>query len=453
MKSWSRSCARKRTCETNNMPFAHAQKERGYILLFILIAGSILIMFASSIVGYATLNARVERHSVAKVQALSLAEAGVDKAVYELNRNGSYTGETLTLGNGAFTVSIETIDASNKRITATGYVPNNTDPTAISTVKVNASIDTSVVSFGFGLQAGEGGVLLENTSSVRGNIYSNGPVRGANSNIVRGDVVSASPSGLIDDIHATSSAYAHTITDSRIDRDAYFQSISGTIVGGTSYPGSTDQATSTLPISDSLVEEWKAAAEAGGVHTSPCPYTISSSVTIGPLKINCDLTIQGSPIITLNGPIWVHGDINIQNSPTIRIDPSQGGKSIPVIADYPADRLNSSTIIMQNSPVFQGSGSPGSYVLFISQNNSAENAGSNEALTVKNYTSGAVLVYAGHGEVVLENNVSLKEVAGWKIHAKNSAQIIYETGLGSVLFTSGPGGSWTVVPGTYAITD
>ena len=69
----------------------------------------------------------------------------------------------------------------------------------------------SGASFNYGVQSGIGGVLLENSSSIIGNVYSNGPVDGAGSNLIKGDVVSAGPSGLVKDIHATSSVYAHTI--------------------------------------------------------------------------------------------------------------------------------------------------------------------------------------------------------------------------------------------------
>ena len=205
--------------------------------------------------------------------------------MYELNQNSGYSGENnIALGNGTFNVSVASIDNRTKRVTVTSFVPNSTRPTATRVVQTNVNIDTEVVSFSFGVQAGNGGVFLENSSSVRGNVYSNGPVTGQNNNIVRGTIVSAGPVGLIDGAYATSSGYAHTIQDSTLDGNAYFQTISNTTVGGTQYPGSADQPTTTLPISDELVEEWKAAALLGGTHTTPCPYVISTSVTLGPRK-------------------------------------------------------------------------------------------------------------------------------------------------------------------------
>lgn len=426
---------------------------RGYILLLALVVSSIAMTVTVGFLDYYASAVRAERYSLASAQARSLAEAGIDKAVYELNQGGGYSGESGTaLGNGTFSISVASIDGNSKRITATGFVPNSTNPRATKIVQTTLSINTEVVSFAFGVQAGEGGIVLENNASVRGNVFANGPVTGQNSNIVRGTVLSAGPSGLINGVHATSSGYAHTIQNATIDGNAYFQTISNTTVSGTQYPGSADQATTSLPISDDLVEEWKAAALAGGTHTSPCPYEISTSVIFGPKKIDCNLTIKGNNItVTLAGPLWVRGNLSIQNSPTIRVDASQSGRSVPIVVDNPSNRSTGSTVELENSALFEGVGD-NSHILLVSQNNSAESGGSTVATDVKNTVSGDLLVYAGHGEIVLQNNINLREVTAWRIKAKNFSEIVYKTGLANVNFSSGPGGSWAVEPGTYVIT-
>ncbi len=297
------------------------------------------------------------------------------------------------------------------------------------------------VSFNYGMQSGEGGIILENTSSVLGNAYSNGPITGSGSNLIRGDVVSAGPTGSIEGVHATSSAYAHSIKGSSIDKDAYYNTISNTTVLGTLHPGSSDQATSSLPISDAQIATWESDAAAGGTISSPCPYKITSDVTIGPKKITCDLEISNSPTVTLTGPLWVAGDITVKNTATIAISSSLTGKSIPIIADKTSDRGNSGQISLENSAVFQGVGA-NSFILFVSQNNSAEKGGTIAAITMKNSVMGNVLAYAGHGEISLENSIKVKEVTAWRIRLKNTAEILYETGLANLLFTSGPAGGY-----------
>lgn len=299
-------------------------------------------------------------------------------------------------------------------------------------------------SFNYGMQAGAGGIDLLNTTSILGNVYSNGPVTGENRNVVKGTVVSAGPAGLIDRVHATSTAYAHTIRDSDIDGDAYYQTISGTTVDGALHPGSADQATSSLAISDAQIADWEADALAGGTVSAPCPYKIDINTTIGPKKINCDLEITNDPVVTLGGALWVSGNITIKNTAIVRVSSSLGNTSVPVIADKPTNQTTSSKIELQNSAVFQGSGSTGSYVLMISQNKSAEQGGSETAIDLKNSVDGALLVYAPHGEVLIQDSVNVKEASGYRIRLKNSAEVKYETGLANLIFTSGPSGGYTI---------
>lgn len=372
-------------------------------------------------------------------QSLYLSEAGIEDAVYRiLNAMDISASETITLNGSTAVTTIDDISASEKQVRATGNVISY-----IRTTRSTLTTGTGVAFF-YGIQTGEGGLLLENTSRVSGNAYSNGPIDGAGSNLIAGDAVSAGASGLVRDVHLTGSGYAHTITNADIDTDAYYQSISASTVGGVSYPGSLDQETGTLPISDETVAEWEASAAAGGTISSPCPYVIDSNVSLGPVKINCSLEIEGTPTVTLGGPVWVVGNITIKNSPSIRVAAALGEQSVAFIADNPANRLTSSMVDLQNSALFFGSGAGNSYVLMLSANESAEQGGGEEAITVRNTVAGDLLVYSGHGEIALENSIDVKEVTAYRVRLKNSAEVIYETGLASALFSSGPGGGWNL---------
>ena len=183
--------------------------------------------------------------------------------------------------------------------------------------------------------------------------------------------------------------------------------------------------------------------EAGGIQNLPCPYEIKNDITLGPVKINCDVNITGNPTITLTGVLWVLGNINIENTATVRISPSLGTVSVPVIADNPTNRTTSSKVELQNSATFVGNGS-GSYVMVVSQNNSSEQGGSEKAIELENSAQGDLLLYAAHGEIHIKNSALLKEVTGYKVHLSNFAEVTYETGLASLLFSAGPGGSWTI---------
>ncbi|MDO8620450.1 MAG: hypothetical protein Q7R64_03840 [bacterium] len=370
-------------------------------------------------------------------ESLYAAEGVSQDVVYRLLKGMSVdTIETLAVGTSTGTAIIASV-ADGKEITSTG---NSQQFTRKNKTKI---VNGTGATFNYGMQSGPGGVVLENSSSVSGNVYTDGPVDGSGSNMIRGSVVSAGPTGLIEGIHATSSAYAHSIQNSHIEGDAYYQSISNTSVDGTLYPGSPDQSTSPLPISDSLIAEWEGDAAAGGTISSPCPYVIDDDVTIGPKKINCDLEITGSPTVTLAGALWVSGNITVKNTATVKVSASFGAGSVPVIADKLTNQTTSSKITLENSAEFEGSGSPGSYVFLVSQNKSAEVGGSEKAIVAKNSVSGNLLVYAGHGEILLENSISVKEVTAWRIRLQNTAKVVYESGLANLLFTTGPSGGYS----------
>lgn len=373
-------------------------------------------------------------------QSFAYAEGLLEDISYRTMRGMNLSSEeSLTYRTGTVVASSTIIDTSDERVASVrGDVHDN-----IRKLR-GAFVEGDGVTFNYGVQSGEGGVVLENSSTITGNLFSNGTITGSG-NVIGGGVISAGPTGLVDNIHATGTVYAHTIKDSTIDKDAYYydNNITNTTVGGTMYPDSPDQPTSTLPISDEQIREWEQGAEDGGTITS-CPYEINSDTTIGPVKIACDFTISGNTTVTIAGAVWVAGDITVNNQATMRIDSSYDSKSVPVIAHDRSATSTKGRIVTKNNTTFEGSGEDGSYLLFVSQNNSAETGGSTSAIHLQDKAEGKLLLYAGHGEIRLENNISLKEVTGYNIHLRNSAEVIYESGLANLLFSTGPSGGFSI---------
>src|SRR3989344_2905598 len=98
-----------------------ATRYQGQIILIALVFFAIFVSVTTAFIGFLLASEREVRMAIASVQARALAEAGIDQAAYQLNQNQSYAGETDTaLGNGAFTVTVSTIDGSSKQITVTG---------------------------------------------------------------------------------------------------------------------------------------------------------------------------------------------------------------------------------------------------------------------------------------------------------------------------------------------
>ncbi|KKW43945.1 MAG: hypothetical protein UY97_C0001G0029 [Parcubacteria group bacterium GW2011_GWB1_57_6] len=429
-------------------------------MLLALVFAGIFMTVSTALVGYLTSYGRAERVTVAAAQALAIAEGAFDEATYQLNQNPAYTGEANTaLGNGMFTIAVQDIDPNIKRITATGYVPDNQNPTATKIVQADVGLDNANIAFHYGIQAGNGGFSMNNTSKIIGNVFSSGPVTGSGGNYIYGDVISSGPNGIIYGVHATSSAYAHTIglgsQPTTIDGDAYYVTKVNTTVNGTLYPNSPDQAEVALPISDEQIALWESYAAEGGTISS-CDshgdYTISTDVALGPKKIACNLIVKSSSgVLTVTGPIWVTGNITTQTGPTIRIDPALGDQNVAIIADNPSNPTGSGVITVGQSTEFFGSGAPRSFVFLISQNRSAEQGGSNVAVSLGQGAS-ALVAYASHGRLTLGQSVNVKEATGYKISLSQSATVTYDTGLPNTAFQAGPGGSWAFIPGSYAIT-
>ena len=112
----------------NHNPYRFA---RGYIVVFALIISAAIMAITVAFFGYYGSAVHAERFALASTQAQALAEAGIDKAVYELNQSAGYSGESdSALGNGTYSVSIVSIDGNTKRGIATSYIPNSTNPCA-----------------------------------------------------------------------------------------------------------------------------------------------------------------------------------------------------------------------------------------------------------------------------------------------------------------------------------
>jgi hypothetical protein len=377
------------------------------------------------------------RESYHSIQSFALAEGIIEDVGYRLLEGMAVSAiEALNEGGTTASAVITSPAPDQREVLSSGITAE-----AVRKARINLVVGTGA-GFNFGVQTDVGGLLMEQSSTITGDVYSNGTVEARHNNTLTGNVISAGPNGLIDGVHVTESAYSYEIDDSWIEGDAHYQVIDvSTTVDGTKYPGSPILPQSSLPITDAQVAAWEAEAEAGGTISSPCPggvYKINSNTTIGPIKIDCDLEFSGNNQITLTGSIWVVGDIIFKNNPYIKIDPSVGQKSLMIIADDPANRLNKSTITVPNNPDFEGSGAGRSYVLLISMNESAEQGGNVTAVDLKQGPTGDVLVYAGHGEVLLKQHVSLKEVTGWLVHLQESAEVTYESGLANLIFLGGP---------------
>ena len=372
----------------------------------------VLLLLVSLVIGsgvsaIALKESRVSKLNTRAKESYFLAESGAEDLLYRVRKKMDYSAtETLTLNNATAVTTVTDISANEKKIIAQGE-------SASAIRNIDLRLKTGVgVSFFYGAQIGDGGLQMENTSRVNGSVYSNGNIVGNNSPTITGDAFLAGTS-----------------------------TVSGVTVNGTTQTG---LAPLPMPIDDAQLDAWEAQTEAGGVITGPCPYKPADGASLGPIKINCDLEIDGTKIVTLTGILWIKGNIEMKNSAQLRLNTSFGQGSSVVIADNPTNRVTSSAIRIENSAQILGSGTQGSYIMAISRNNAAEIGQDEEAIDVKN-SSSASIYYAPHGLIAIQNNAKLKEAVAYKFYLKNSAELTYETGLANTFFSSGPTGGWEII--------
>jgi hypothetical protein len=232
--------------------------------------------------------------------------------------------------------------------------------------------------------------------------------------------------------NGTGDANVYTLTNSAVVGNAYCKT-------GTGNNKSCDTSHDVpepeeMPISDSMINGWKADAEAGG--TIDGNLTISGTQTLGPKKINGNLTITGT--VTITNTIWVTGSINI--SGTVKLNPSYLATSGIIISDK--------YIYIANNSVFQDSGTAGSYIMVLSTSSCDSVAGANpcgayNAIEVKN-NSNLIIANAQKGAVAFQNNAGVKEVVANRIYLANNSTVSYGSGLMNVNFTSGTSGVWDI---------
>lgn len=382
------------------------------------------------------------KNSERSLQSMFASESLQEDILYRLIEEKNVSSvESLVVGGAEAEAVVEDVEGG-KRVVSQGDADSR-----IRKSEMIVSRGGSGVVFFYGVQSGQGGITLTGSASVEGDLYANGPVRGGWKMRVSGDVVSAGPEGLIDNISVGGSAYANRIERSWVTKDAFYKSIFDTTVGGTRYPGSEDMPKRDLPISDEEIEAWKAEAEAGGVHSSPCNYYIGgvTNTSIGNVRINCNLTIGGSAQVKITGPIWVRGNISFEGASRTYIDPALEGKTITIVADNPNNRTSGSLINVGGSAEIRGAGE-NSYILLVSQNNSAENGGNVTAINVGGGgPHNDILLYAGHGKIRHGGSASVPVgVTGYQVEISGAARVQYQDGAADLDISDTPTGGYSL---------
>lgn len=408
--------------------------QKGFIALLLTILILVIIFGLAVSIFILTFNEQKILENIIKSnQAYYAAEAGIEDALLRLVKNESFSKPyTLNIDEANATVEISDVVGGSRTIISTGEILNR-----MRKIRVVYQISTDKISFHFGAQVGEGGMVMGNGSRVEGNVFSNGSIIGGGT--IQNSVIVAGNGNKIEGITVREDAAVHTCKNSVIYGNLTYVSGGSVInctVGGSTKARPDQIEPLPLPISQEQIDKWKEDAEKGGI--IPNDVSINGTVTLGPVQIGTstnpkNLIVQNGATLIMTGTIYVTGNITLNPNSTLKLDSSYGSLSGILISD--------GVITVENNVTISGSGHEGSYVLLLSTKADT----TNPVIDIRNNAAGSAIYYANSGLIYLKNNMQAREVTGYKIQLENNAIIQYESGLENSFFSSGPGGAWKIL--------
>jgi hypothetical protein len=464
-------------------------RSEGIVLVGALIIMSLFMLIALAVADFSLNHFVNSQRTLQSLDALSVAEAGVDKLMLELNTAGSTypgtgscpaacdTAETTLVANtieGKATFQTSTVDDGlTKVITATGklYVPStDTVPKVTRRVKVTVFNSAPVP---YPVSSGPGGLYLVNNGSITsGQVYVNGFIDLAN-NATIGTAANPLPVNvayLICPMPADSS-YPVECTSEQSRQPLTFGNSSSHIYGDikANWPGKSPGYDPTHMTNGGLIATSGVdpiilpADNRADIKSNICPggtcAGLASPVADCPdqtwpanRQISGDVEIPNNCSVTVEGDIWITGKLKAKNNVTLKV--ATGLTTAPTIMiDCSGCADGSDSFTMGNSAtIAANAGNIGfRFIAFwnktgnpdITSLTGSDLANSQTVITINPGNglegAGSTLFYARWTEVDLRNNGTYGAVSGQTVKLHNNSNINFNG-------TGGAGGasSWDV---------
>ncbi|MEX2145292.1 MAG: hypothetical protein WD712_02900 [Candidatus Spechtbacterales bacterium] len=376
--------------------FRAANKESGIIALLVtVIVMSVGIVLVVSMIFVFLNRLEAARNIEMGAKAYFVAEAGAEDALLrELNPSipTGITPYTLSVGDAIATID-KTTTLNSVTINSNGNASNRE-----RTLRVVIGVDPAGTTFSFAAQIGERGLTMASNSGVNGQVYSNGDIIGASGTFIEGD------------------AYAVGTISSPSPQ-----------VGGTRNEGADPIA---LPPFDE--EGW---AEEANINNDPIVGNLEISGkgnTLGPRRIEGNLTIKSGGDVTITGPVHITGNFVMNSNSDVYLDESFESDGTVVWAE--------GTIFFDSSTKLHGTNAnPKGYLLF------ASTAPGTSAIELSSNATQEVTMYAVNGDVVINSKGDLTALIGNGIILRSNAEINFDLGLITYTFTTGGQGSYGII--------
>lgn len=453
----------------------HFQQRPGVVTTMTVLGVTAVVMSAFLTLSVLSTSQLTQGQSLeASEQTFFAAEGGINSGLYRLILNPAPTLTPIaTTVNGIdVTYTIEQYESNppvpedryRRLLSATAIDPKTN---STRTLQIVVTTNSFAGGFNYAAQAGSGGIILDNTSEIIGDVYSNGSIvpdgGGSAGNVIAlnaqfpGHVWVAGPGNRIEKVQIQDGdAHADTLQNLTVGRSAYYQTKIGSVranggsetcdngTGGTYclWQSEAVPVPRDLAIRDdagfSHIQPWVDAINDPSNPNAPlnpsalgdCPsqppfnngqyYCVfSNDVTLGRQRINGNLYVGNGRTLTLTGNVYVTGHVFIDVNATVQVAQNNSSNaSWNLISEQSIDVDNNSTL--------RGSGHIQSFLLIVSRNASqSENAFPGGPAIYASNNSTSVIFAAPNGMVKVKNVGHLRATVAYVIKLKNNSDITF----------------------------
>lgn len=442
------------------------RQQSGAVLLSMIIVLPFLIVIVGNFTQLAVNSFRVGRKDQFQTHAQFAADAGIDKAIEELNQDETWlgTGTDITLKNDStakstYIVTVVPTGLDTRRVTSIGksYLP--TSPTTVdSQVKIEAEL-AATRSQGFSIVAGVGGLILSNSAKVLGgDVFVNGKI----------DMTNTSQIGLqlspikLDVAHRScpmpaDSNFPRVCNTGEngepifIDNSAHIygevRANNQTTTDGMSDPGlvaSSGVDPQPLPEHDRAAQKAAVLTSTTGALAS-CTNQGGSRIWPANYKIVGDVKISHNCSVIVQGDVWITGKLEMENQATMVVVDLLATEEPSIMIDGLGTKIKNSATIVSNL-----TGTGVQIITYWSDSACSPdcanvtgadlfNSQDDTTIELDNSASGAQSIfYSKWTKVLVQNSGQIGALVGQTIELKNTGTITFGSNVG--------GGStfWTV---------
>ncbi len=445
--------------------------QQGVVLITVLIVGMIVTMAGLSLADLMIAQHRRTTDNVFRTNAMFAAEAGIERALHQLNNDSSFAGDTSeqeffnnsTQGRGVYQATVSAGTSSNEKIIiSTGKVyRQGSGGELVGSRKVRVTV-VGTKSEGYAVHTGPGGLIVGGSASITNtDVFVNGKIAlsgsakiGTNDKPLNVSVAhiacptGPSPGASYAELCATGQPIS--ITDSA----AIYGSVCAT--GQTDstgiFPGNGGQGLIAGCTADPVaMPTYDRDAHINSVTTTGNPSTGTyackgSSTKSWPanLKLEGTVDLSGSCTLTITGNVYITGDLTIGGSTKIKVADSLGATRPVIIVDgkITLDGSGSMTANSQGTGIhfisFKSAATCGATCTSLSGNN-LYNSQNLETISVTGSSSLSGMVFQAYwGKATLSGSGNLGSAIGQTVDLSGSGTVVFGTTLSSGTST------WTI---------